>query len=197
MSAASVPQPTLTGKHAQLRPLQLSDAEALFRVSAPEVWAYMRVAVTNREEMKQWVSEAVTGREKNGDMPFAIVDARNNEVVGSTRVFDIHPADRNGEIGHTWLSPKVWRTPINTECKLMLLGHCFEKLGYVRVQLKTDLRNTRSQQAIERLGAVKEGALRHHLILPADGYRRTSVYYSILEAEWPGVKKRLEGFLGY
>jgi len=197
MSIAPASQPILTGKHARLRPLQLADAEPLFAVSSPQVWAYMRTAVTTLDEMKQWVEEAVAGRDRNGDIPFAIEDMCGGVVVGSTRVFDIHPSDRNGEIGHTWLSPRVWRTPINTECKLMLLEYCFEKLGYIRVQFKTDQRNTRSQKAIERLGAVKEGALRHHLILPADGYRRTSVYYSILEEEWPAVKQRLKGFLGY
>jgi RimJ/RimL family protein N-acetyltransferase len=197
MAAAASVQPTLTGKYAQLRPLELSDAPALFKVSTPEVWAYMRTGVNTEEEMRQWVADAVAGREKNDDLPFAIVDVRNNEVVGSTRVFDIHPGDRNGEIGHTWISPKMWRTQINTECKLMLLGYCFEQLGYIRVQLKTDLRNKRSQKAIERLGATKEGALRDHLILPGSGYRRTSVYYSILDNEWPEVKKRLQGYLGY
>jgi RimJ/RimL family protein N-acetyltransferase len=197
MAVTSFSQPILTGKYAQLRPLQLSDAESLFEVSDAEVWTYMRTAVTNQAEMTQWVSDAVAGREKSGDMPYAIVDVRNNEVVGSTRVFDIHPADRNGEIGHTWITPKVWRTPINTECKLLLLGYCFEQLGYIRVQLKTDSRNERSQEAIERLGAKKEGALRNHLILPGSGYRRTSMYYSILEEEWPEVKARLKGFLGY
>jgi RimJ/RimL family protein N-acetyltransferase len=88
----------------------------------------------------------------------------------------------------------VWRTAVNTECKYLLLRHCFETLGMIRVQLKTDARNLRSQRAIERLGAVREGVLRHHRVLP-DGYLRDSVYYSILSGEWPAVRARLEGLL--
>ncbi len=98
------------------------------------------------------------------------------------------------EIGWTWLARDAWRTPINTECKYLLLRHCFEDLGMVRVQVKTDARNVRAQRAIERLGALREGVLRRHRILP-DGYIRNSVYYSILDAEWPAVKARLEGLL--
>ena len=126
--------------------------------------------------------------------PYTIVDRATNRLVGSTRLFDIAPAHRRGEIGHTWLTPSVWRTRINTECKYLLLRHAFETLGMIRVQLKTDLRNTRSQAAIERLGALKEGVLRNHVILP-DGYIRHSVMYSITDAEWPSVKMKLEGFL--
>ena len=100
------------------------------------------------------------------------------------------PNDRGLEIGGTWYGPEFQRTVVNTECKYLLLQHAFETLGCIRVQLKTDLRNERSQKAIERIGAVKEGVLRNHMILP-DGHYRHSVFYSILDTEWPGVKKRL------
>ncbi|MBK5279435.1 MAG: GNAT family N-acetyltransferase, partial [Bacteroidia bacterium] len=102
--------------------------------------------------------------------------------------------DRGLEIGGTWYGSNFQRTIINTECKYLLLGHAFETLGAIRVQLKTDLRNERSQKAIERIGAVREGILRNHMILP-DGRHRDSVYYSILDSEWSEVKMRLEGLM--
>jgi len=114
--------------------------------------------------------------------------------VGSTRFLNISIQNRNLEIGSTWLSPTVWRTRINTECKYLLLKHCFETLGTIRVQLKTDSRNVRSQRSIERLGAVKEGVLRNHMIMP-DGYLRDSVVYSIIDKEWVQVKNKLESML--
>lgn len=124
-----------------------------------------------------------------------IIDQATNQVVGSTRFLDISSQHRQLEIGSTWLTPSVWRTRMNTECKYLLLKHCFEVLETIRVQIKTDRRNVQSQRAIERLGAVKEGVLRRHRILP-DGYVRDTVYYSVIDEEWPAVKARLEAFLG-
>jgi RimJ/RimL family protein N-acetyltransferase len=115
----------------------------------------------------------------------------HNRAIGSTRYLDIQTQNRGLEIGWSWLTPTVQRTGVNTECKYLLLRHAFEQLGMIRVQLKTDSRNLQSQRAIERLGAVKEGTLRNHMILP-DGYYRHSVYYSIIESEWPTVKAGLE-----
>jgi N-acetyltransferase len=154
----------------------------------------MRSGVKSLAEMQEWVRAALDERDKTGSMPYAIQDRATGSLVGSTRVFDIQPTHRNGEIGHTWYTPSVWRTAINTECKLLLLGHLFEKVDFLRVQFKTCSRNVRSQKAIERLGAVKEGMLRDNIV-NADGYIRTSVYYSVLQRDWPEVKKRLEGFL--
>ena len=104
------------------------------------------------------------------------------------------PPDRGLEIGSTWLAPEFRRTRINTECKYLLLRHAFETLGAIRVQFKTDSRNETSQRAIERLGAQKEGVLRNHMIM-SDGYYRHSVYYSIIDSEWPTIKTRLEAFI--
>jgi RimJ/RimL family protein N-acetyltransferase len=115
-------------------------------------------------------------------------------VAGATRYLNIMPKDRGLEIGGTWYGLEFQRSPVNTECKYLLLKHAFETLGCIRVQLKTDLRNERSQKAIERIGAKKEGVLRNHMILP-DGRIRHSVFYSILDTEWPDVKKRLEEML--
>jgi RimJ/RimL family protein N-acetyltransferase len=114
-------------------------------------------------------------------------------AIGSTRYLDIRPKDRQLEIGSTFLGRGYWRTPANTEAKYLLLRHAFESLGCVRVALKTDGRNTRSQAAIERLGAVREGVLRKHMNVR--GFQRDTVYFSILETEWPAVKARLEARL--
>jgi RimJ/RimL family protein N-acetyltransferase len=114
-----------------------------------------------------------------------------NLVVGSTRYLDIRAKHRGLEIGGTWYDVAYQRTGVNTECKFLLLRHAFEVLQCARVQLKTDLRNERSQRAIERIGAMREGVLRNHVIMP-DGYLRSTVMYSITHEEWPEVKSRLE-----
>jgi RimJ/RimL family protein N-acetyltransferase len=108
---------------------------------------------------------------------------------------EIRPEHNGLEIGGTWYGVEFRRTQVNTECKYLLLRQAFEELGCIRVQLKTDSRNERSQRAIERLGAMKEGMFRNHMILP-DGYIRHSIYYSIINSEWPEVKSRLEQMLG-
>ena len=124
-------------------------------------------------------------------MSFVIVRKSDERAIGMTAYLDIQPRNRGLEIGGTWLTPDVWRTAINTECKYLLLRHAFETLGCIRVQLKTDARNIRSQRAIERLGAVKEGVLRKHMIVK-NGYERDTVMYSITDTEWPSVKANLE-----
>ncbi len=123
--------------------------------------------------------------------PFATVENESGRAIGSTRYFDIRPEHRGLEIGWTWLGVAHQRTAANTECKRLLLVHAFDVLGALRVQLKTDARNLRSQRAIERIGAVREGVLRAHMILP-DGFVRDSVMYSITRADWPAVKSKLE-----
>jgi RimJ/RimL family protein N-acetyltransferase len=122
---------------------------------------------------------------------WATVDAATGRAVGSSRFGDIAPEHGRVEIGWTWIAPSHQRTPTNTEAKLLQLAYAFDELGATRVSLKTDLRNERSQHAIERIGGVREGVLRHHLRMP-DGYLRDTVYYAILAAEWPAVKSRLE-----
>jgi RimJ/RimL family protein N-acetyltransferase len=122
---------------------------------------------------------------------FAIVSAASGAAVGSTRFLNIERPHRALEIGWTWIGPAWQRSAINTECKLLLLGHAFEQLGAHRVTLKTDARNLRSQRAIERVGGVREGVLRRHRVC-WDGFVRDSVYYGIIDGEWPQVKSRLE-----
>ena len=187
----------LAGRRARLVPMKQEHAPALLEAGRdPAVWTFLPRQAESLADMEELVAEALARRDAGVDFPFVILDRQDaDRVVGSTRFCDIDQANRSLEIGWTWLAPAVWRTRINTECKYLLLGHCFETLGAIRVFLKTDARNVRSQKAIERLGAIKEGVWRKHRILP-DGFIRDSVYYSILDDEWPAVKARLETFLG-
>lgn len=183
---------TLEGKWVRVEPLELHHTEALFHAGQdPAIWSYMPTKVTSLHDMDTVVKNAVTQREKGGQFPFVVLNRLTGNVVGSTRFLEISPQDRNLEIGWTWYSPTVWRTGINTETKYLLLKHCFETIQTIRVQFKTHHLNSRSQEAIERIGGVKEGILRNHRIV-ADGSIRHSVYYSILDSEWPEVKMRFE-----
>jgi RimJ/RimL family protein N-acetyltransferase len=118
----------------------------------------------------------------------------SDRILGSTRFYALSKQNRNLEIGYTWIDPSVWRSAVNTECKYLLLRHAFDALGCLRVALRTDSRNQRSQRAIERLGATREGVLRKHMIL-GDGYVRDTVYYSVIDTDWPRVKAFLEAEL--
>lgn len=185
----------LIGKRVKLIPMGVHHVKELFEAgNYPDIWAYMPMKVQSIENMKCLVDGALQAREQGTEFPFVIYDKDSGKVVGSTRFLDISIPHRSLEIGWTWLSPTIWRTRINTECKYLLLKHCFETLGTIRVQLKTDGRNVRSQQAIERLGAVKEGVLRRHRIM-YDGYVRDTVYYSVIDQEWTHVKDQLESML--
>lgn len=184
---------TLTGRIVRLEPLTEAHVPDLAVAGADDsIWQFMPYGlVTTEEKMRGWVREILSRQARGTDLVFAVIHLETGGAIGSTRYMDIQRQHRGLEIGGTWYSPAYQRTAVNTECKYLLLAHAFERLGCLRVQLKTDLRNERSQRAIERIGAVREGVLRDHMILP-DGYVRSSVYYSILAAEWPAVKARLE-----
>lgn len=182
----------LPGGAARLEPLRADHAPDLFAASRPHIWRFMAVkAPTVEIDVLAWIATALDNQRAGTDLPFAIIHVPSGRAVGSTRYLEIQPAHRSLEIGWTWITPDLQRTAINTECKLLLLRHAFEDLGCVRVQLKCDARNTQSRAAIERLGAVKEGVLRHHRVMP-DGFLRDTVCYSILAAEWPAVRAGLE-----
>jgi RimJ/RimL family protein N-acetyltransferase len=187
---------TLTGKHVRLEPMTETHIPALAEIGVgQDFWDFMLYGrMDTEEDMRGWVMDILSRAEKGTDVPFVAIHLASGRVAGATRYLNIMPKDRGLEIGGTWYGVEFQRTAVNTECKYLLLKHAFETLGAIRVQLKTDLRNERSQKAIERIGAVKEGVLRNHMILP-DGRIRHSVFYSILDTEWPGVKKRLEGML--
>lgn len=157
-----------------------------------EIWDFIPFGpFRTTEEMRAWLFKLLERMEEGDTVPFVIVRRADGHAVGMTSYMDIRPSHRGLEIGGTWLSPSVWRTEINSECKYLLLRHAFETIGAIRVQLKTDGRNVRSQRAIERLGAVKEGVLRKHLLTRGD-FIRDTVMYSILDSEWPNVKAKLE-----
>ena len=191
-----VKQVALHGSHVRLEPMTEAHIPALAEVGVGQVfWDFMVYGkMETDEDMRVWVQEILSRAQNGTDLPFVAVHLASGRVAGATRSMNIMPKDRGLEIGGTWYGLEFQRTPVNTECKYLLLRHAFETLGCIRVQLKTDLRNERSQKAIERIGAVKEGVLRNHMILP-DGYIRHSVFYSIIDTEWPEVKKRLEGML--
>lgn len=182
----------LEGRRTRLIIMTPNHAEALHSAAqAPEIWSgsYAKPLDT-LTEVNHYIDFALKEQANGTCIPLVIWDKLQGKIVGSTRFFDLSTVHRSVEIGHTWLHPSVWRTQINTECKYALLSEAFEQLAMLRVQIKTDSRNHRSQAAIERLGAVKEGILRHHRVL-YDGYVRDTAMYSITNLEWPAVKERL------
>ncbi len=186
----------LTGSYVRLEPMNESHIAGLAEIGVGQpFWHFMLYGdMSSVDDMRNWVLDILARAEKGTDLPFVAIHLESGRVAGATRYLNIMPKDRGLEIGGTWYGPEFQRTIVNTECKYLLLKHALETLGCIRVQLKTDLRNERSQKAIERIGAVREGVLRNHMILP-DGHFRHSVFYSILDTEWPAVKKRLEEML--
>lgn len=183
---------TLTGQHVYLEPIAEKHILGLYEIGQePDDWLYMpRPCFQSRGDTAQWVAQAQTLAEKGEHITFAICDASDHSVLGSSRYLSIRQRDKSLEIGYTWLGKKAQRTRANTEAKLLLLTHAFESLGAIRVELKTDSRNQRSQKAIARIGAKKEGVFRKHMIVQ-NGFVRDSVYFSIVDSEWPEVKKNL------
>ena len=187
---------TLTGRIIRLEPLSESHCQDLTIIGNDEsIWRYMLYGnIQTNEQMLSWVRDMLRFQSEGTDLPFAVIYLKSGRAIGATRYLNIESKHRHLEIGGTWYGVEYQGTGVNSEAKYLLLQHAFENLGCMRVQLKTDARNLRSQRAIERLGATKEGVLRHAMITP-DGYLRDSVYYSILDHEWPEVKSRLEGQL--
>ena len=183
---------TLTGRVVRLEVLSRSHVPDLAQAGQDEnIWKHMVYGtIRTQSEMLNLVDELVERQGKGTDLPFAVIYLPTNQAIGMTRYLDIRPQDQALEIGGTWYAPSYQRTAVNTESKLLLLTHAFEVIGCIRVQFKTDLRNERSQRALERIGAVKEGVLRNHMVLP-NGYIRDSVYFSIIASEWPQVKVNL------
>ncbi len=180
----------LRGKEVRLEPLGLIHAQGLYNRGRVEAdWTHLpRSCFVDLADTRHWIEEAL-GVE--GQLPFAILETAKGKVIGSTRYLNIRPEHRSLEIGWTWLGQNWQRTAINTETKLLLLSHAFEKLGCVRVEFKTDTRNERSQRALQRIGATKEGVLRNHMIVQ-DDFVRDSVYFSVISSEWLEIKERLE-----
>lgn len=189
--SALPPRPvTLSGQYVELVPLAVGHLDDLFAAGGgdEEVWRWLvGPPPRTREELRGWMDELLGAP---AYVPFAVVHRASGRAVGWTAFLDVEVADERLEIGWTWYGRDHWRSPVNTETKLLLLTHAFEELGMGRVQLKTDHLNERSQAAIARLGARREGVLRRHRRRP-DGTWRDSVYFSLLADEWPDAKARL------
>jgi RimJ/RimL family protein N-acetyltransferase len=182
---------TLAGAHVVLEPAADRHVPDLLAAGQDDlVWTWLPWA---RPEREADVAAMLDG-ERAVALPFAQVDRASGRAVGVTTYRDVDERNRTLEIGGTWIGRPWWRTAINTEAKLLFLGHAFEALGANRVALKTDIRNERSQAAIARLGAVREGVLRHQYVR-RDGSLRDTVMYSIVPEEWPAVKARLQARL--
>jgi RimJ/RimL family protein N-acetyltransferase len=187
---------TLQGSVVRLEPLTMDHLPGLVRVGLdPELWRWIPTNVTNADDMRTYVERALEEQRCGSSVPFAIVTVSTGEVIGSTRYMNIDRTNRRLEIGCTWLTASHQRGRSNTEAKLLLLTHAFETLGAIRVELKTDALNHKSRTAIARIGAKEEGTFRKHLITDT-GRIRDTVYFSIIDSEWPAVKERLTGLCG-
>jgi RimJ/RimL family protein N-acetyltransferase len=182
----------LKGKHVRLEPLSLTHLDALCEVGLdPALWRWTTSVIQSREEMQRYVETALNWQAEHKALPFATILNQTNRVVGSTRFANIDRENRHVEIGWTWVGVPWQRTPVNTEAKYLMLAYAFERLGCIRVEFKTDSLNERSRNALLRIGAREEGTLRNHMIVH-DGRYRHSVFFSVIESEWPEVKARLE-----
>ena len=191
------PPVTLEGRHVRLEPLQTEHAVAFWEVakdSLEEIFRWIPYRMETLEDFQRVVEKAFAEQARGESVVFATVERVTGKVIGSTRFMNIDRANSRAEIGSTWIAPPWQRTAANTEAKYLMLRHAFETWRCVRVELKTDALNQRSRNAILRLGAREEGTLRKHL-LTWTGRMRDTVYFSILDTEWPGVKSRLEAKL--
>jgi RimJ/RimL family protein N-acetyltransferase len=191
MTARFVTPVTLKGRYATLEPLAPEHGEDLSRATADgRLWQLWYTSVPAPDAVEAYIDAALRMREDLGAMPFAVRDNANDEIVGCTRYFNVDATNRRLEIGHTWYATRAQRTAINTECKLLLLTHAFEKLKCIAVEFRTHWFNRASREAIARLGAKQDGILRNHQIA-VDGSFRDTVVFSIIEGEWPAVKRHL------
>ncbi|MCY0920628.1 GNAT family protein [Streptomyces sp. H27-G5] len=191
---AKIPAPvTLTGRHVTLAPLSMDHLGDLFAAGGgdDEVWRWQGgVAPRTEAELGATLTGLLEDAERGTYLPFAVIHRASGKAIGWTTFMDVDAANERLEIGWTWYGRAHWRSAVNTETKLLLMTHAFEELGMGRVQLKTDHMNLRSQAAIARLGARREGVLRRHRRRP-DGTWRDTVYFSLLAEEWPDAKARL------
>jgi RimJ/RimL family protein N-acetyltransferase len=182
----------LEGRHVRLEPLSEAHHADLAAVGLDEeLWRWIPTPVRTPEEMCAYIATALEEQARGVSLPFALIEKAGGRAIGSTRYGNIDRAHHRVEIGWTWVAPPWQRTGVNTEAKYLLLRHAFETLGCIRVELKTDSLNERSRNAILRVGASEEGTFRNHMIT-SSGRLRHTVYFSILDSEWPGVKSGLQ-----
>jgi RimJ/RimL family protein N-acetyltransferase len=185
----------LEGSFVRLEPMSMDHHARLSDVGLdPEIWRYTIVMIRTPEEMRDYMKSAIELQRGGTSLPFVTIERSSGRVVGSTRFGNYDPANRRIEIGWTWLARPWQRTALNTEAKYLMLTHAFEKLHSVRVELKTDVLNEPSRKSMLRIGAKEEGVLRKHTLMWTGRYR-DSIYYSVLDEEWPAVKVQLEKML--
>ena len=186
---------TLEGQHVRLEPLSLAHVPALGHAGAhEEIWRYLPYAMHSEDDMRAYVESELAKQQAGLVVRFTTIAKAIAEPVGSTSYLNIDRQHRRLEIGGTWITPAWQRSPINTEAKYLQLRHAFETLGCIRVEFKTDSLNTKSRQALARIGAVEEGTFRNHMVMPG-GRIRHSVYFSITSEDWPAVKAHLEALM--
>jgi len=182
----------LPGRCVRLEPLALDHLDALAEVGLDEeVWRLVPIQVKTRDDMLAYIRTALQQQKDGTSLPFATVEQSSGRAIGSTRYMNIDRVNRHVEIGSTWIARKWQRTAVNTEAKYLMLRHAFEFFGCLRVELKTDVLNERSRNAILRIGAKQEGIFRKHVVCDT-GRIRDTVWFSILDSEWPEVKAGLE-----
>ncbi|MEK3747415.1 GNAT family N-acetyltransferase [Paenibacillus sp. FSL E2-8871] len=185
----------LEGNTVKLVPMDESHVEGLASVLRnPNIWEFTWRKITSDEQVQDLITNAFANQNNESQIPFVILEKATGQIVGTTRIMHPDLVHRNAEIGCTWISPEYWRTSVNTEAKSLLLHYCFEELKLIRVEFTVVKTNLRSQRAVERLGAVKEGVLRQHRIR-SDGSIHDNVVFSILDKEWPSVKENLHYLL--
>jgi RimJ/RimL family protein N-acetyltransferase len=196
MAAEMIVSPvTLEGQHVRLEPLTKAHLAGLAQIGLDEeLWRWIPTQVRTAEEMAAYIETALEEQKRGVSSPFAILEKATGRVIGSTRYGNIDRLHHRVEIGWTWVAREWQRTAMNTEAKYLLLRHAFETLGCIRVELKTDSLNEKSRAAILRIGAKQEGIFRNHMIT-ASGRIRHTVYFSIMDSEWPAVKAGLESRL--
>jgi RimJ/RimL family protein N-acetyltransferase len=189
--------PVLEGKLVRLEPISLDHEDGLWAASRdPRTWRWLSVEQPRtREELRAYLDAALANAADGTELPLVTVRREDGRVLGSTRYLALRPEHRSLEIGWTWLHPDAWGTGVNVEAKLLMLEHAFERLGCLRVELKTDAGNERSRGAMAALPAQFEGVHRKHMLV-RDGIRRDSAWYSVLDEEWPAVRANLLRRLG-
>jgi RimJ/RimL family protein N-acetyltransferase len=186
----------LDGEHVRLKPLETSDLNGLCEAGLdPELWKWIPTRVIDKPSMDAYIRSALADEQKGTALPFVTIEKLSGRVVGCTRFGNIDTVNGRAEIGWTWIDPKYQRTVVNTEAKLLMLAHAFENWKCIRVELKTDALNERSRAAILRIGAKQEGIFRKHMICDTGRFRDT-VFFSIIDEEWPFVRSRLLSKLG-
>ena len=185
----------LDGDRVRMEPMLAGHLDALVAAGDfAELWRWTAVNAAKRDDMKAYVEAALADAAKGIALPFVTVDKPSGEIIGSSRFGNIDKPNRKVEIGWTWITPRFQRSHVNSEAKLLMMAHAFEVWGCVRVELKTDVLNLKSRAAMLRIGATEEGSLRKNQLSQGGRYR-DSIYFSVLDTEWPSVKERLRGFI--